>query len=121
MTRTTYTCDCEVVHEDVVNAVYAKMPQPLMLEQLSSFFKAFADPTRLRILWALQQDELCVCDLAVLLGMTKSAISHQLRFLREAELVRFRKEGKNAYYTLNDEHINKLITVSVEHVSEKDS
>ena len=110
--------DCDLIHEDAVRRVAAAMPEPGLLEASSEFFRVLADPTRLRILCALEQEELCVCDLAVLLGMTKSAISHQLRLLRQARIVRHRRDGRVVYNSLDDEHIRQVYEMAVEHVSE---
>ena len=82
------------------------------------FFKMFADPTRAKILWALDQSELCVCDLGEVLGMSKSAVSHQLGTLRKAHLVKFRREGKNVFYSLKDEHVKSILEVGMEHIQE---
>lgn len=112
-------CDCEVIHADVVDMVMLKMPEEDVLYDLSDFFKVFADSTRVKILWALDESEMCVCDLAVLLGMTKSAISHQLRALREANLVKYRREGKVVYYSLSDEHVKDIFEKGMEHIEEK--
>jgi ArsR family transcriptional regulator len=87
-------CDCDVIHEDIVNMVKGKMPQEESLYDLAELFKVFGDSTRIKILWALDESEMCVCDIAYLLKMTQSAISHQLRILKQANLVKNRKEGK---------------------------
>ncbi len=87
-------CDCNVIHEDIVNQVRDKMPQEESLYDLAELFKVFGDSTRIKILWALDQSEMCVCDIAFLLNMTQSAISHQLRVLKQAGLVKSRREGK---------------------------
>lgn len=89
-------CDCEVIHEDIVNSVRAKMPQEETLYDLAELFKIFGDSTRIKILWALDESEMCVCDLAFLLNMTQSAISHQLRVLKQADLVKNRKKAKSS-------------------------
>lgn len=94
MKREEIACDCDILHEDVVRAVRLGMPEERELSDLSNFFKILGDSTRSRIMSALDISEMCVCDLAVLLGMTKSAISHQLRSLRQANLVKNRREGK---------------------------
>ena len=111
--------DCEVLHADVVDKVRPHMPKDPLLHGLSNIFKIMGDTTRLRILWALDQNEMCVCDLAVLLNMTKSAISHQLRLLRDANLVRFHREGKNVFYSLDDNHVKDIFEKAVEHIIEK--
>lgn len=104
---------------DTVNKCRKKMPEYNDITDLSDFFKILGDSTRLQILMALEHGELCVGDLSFLLGMTVSAISHQLSSLRTAKLVKVRKDGKNAYYSLDDDHIAKLLNLSFEHVNEK--
>ena len=111
-------CDCEVIHSDVVEAVKKKMPDETELYDLSDFFKILGDSTRAKIICALDQNELCVCDLAVLLGMTKSAISHQLSILRQNNLVKNRREGKVVYYSLADDHIKEIFEKGLEHIRE---
>lgn len=112
-------CDCEVIHSDIVEEVKKRMPNEDDLYDLSDFFKVLGDSTRTKIIWALDEHEMCVCDIAVLLNMTKSAISHQLRSLRQANLVRFRKEGKVVYYSLADEHVKDIFEKGMEHIKEK--
>ncbi len=112
-------CDCEVIHGEVVNEVRLKMPVEEQLYNLADFFKVLGDSTRVKLMWALDEQELCVCDLAVLLNMTKSAISHQLRALREARLVKFRKEGKVVYYSLADDHVKQIFEKGYEHINER--
>lgn len=87
-------CDCNVIHEDVVAKVRGKMPEEEILYDLAELFKVFGDTTRIKILWALDEDEMCVCDIAYLLNMTQSAISHQLRVLKQAQLVKNRRDGR---------------------------
>lgn len=111
-------CDCEVIHKEVVEKVKGRLPAGGELTELADFFKVLGDSTRTRIMWALDQHELCVCDLAVLLNMTKSAISHQLRSLRETGLVRFRREGKVVLYSLADDHVRQVFEKGLEHVRE---
>lgn len=112
-------CDCEVIHEDVVNSVSTKMPKEEALYDLAELFKVFGDTTRIRILWALDEAEMCVCDIAYLLNMTQSAISHQLRVLKQAKLVRNRKEGKVVYYSLDDEHVRMIFDQGLVHINEE--
>jgi len=112
------TCDCAVIHEEVVAGVRAKMPEDSVLLDLADLFKVFSDSTRVKILCALQQSEMCVCDIAVLLGMTKSAISHQLRVLRQTRLVKYRKEGKVVFYSLDDAHVGNVFEQGLLHVME---
>lgn len=119
MTNDEIICDCEVIHSDIVEEVKKRMPNEDDLYDLSDFFKVLGDSTRTKIIWALDEHEMCVCDIAVLLNMTKSAISHQLRSLRQANLVRFRKEGKVVYYSLADEHVKDIFEKGMEHIKEK--
>lgn len=111
-------CACEVIHEDIVNRVRGKMPEEETLYDLAEVFKVFGDTTRIRILWALDEAEMCVCDIAALLDMTQSAISHQLRILKQAKLVRTRKEGKVVYYSLDDEHVRLIFDQGLTHINE---
>jgi DNA-binding transcriptional ArsR family regulator len=111
-------CDCSVIHQETVDKVKAAMPDDTLLYDLADFFKVLGDSTRVRIMWALDSSEMCVCDLAVLLNMTKSAISHQLRELRRANLVRSRREGKIVYYSLADDHVRDVFEKGMEHISE---
>ena len=113
-----YACDCEVIHEDVVARVRAAMPDRNSFYDLANLYKMFADRTRLQILWALSREFMCVCDLAVLLGMTKSAISHQLKSLRLANLVKYEKQGKVVYYSLADSHVKVIFENGFEHIRE---
>lgn len=112
-------CDCSVIHEDIVNAVRKNMPEEGRLYDLAELFKVFGDPTRVKILWALDEAEMCVCDIAVLLNMTQSAISHQLRVLKQARLVKSRKDGKVVYYSLDDEHVKEIFGQGLIHINEK--
>lgn len=118
MAEQTYTCDCDVIHEEVVNEVKTKMQSKDDYVQLASLFKLFGDGTRVQILHALEQSEMCVCDLAVLLGVTKSAVSHQLKALRLANLVKFRREAQIVYYSLADDHVKGMIEMGFEHLRE---
>lgn len=111
-------CDCDVIHADAVESVKKKMPDEAQLYDLSDFFKVLGDSTRTRIIGALDKSELCVCDLAVLLNMTKSAISHQLSSLKQANLVKHRKDGKIVFYSLSDEHVTAIFEKGLEHIKE---
>ena len=111
-------CDCDVIHEDVVARVRDAMPAAEDFSGLANLYKMFSDPTRVRILWALSREEMCVCDLAVLLGMTKSAISHQLGSLRLTNLVKYVKRGKVVYYSPADAHVRDILERGFEHASE---
>jgi DNA-binding transcriptional ArsR family regulator len=110
--------DCSVIHEEVVVAVRKKMPDDEVLLDLADLFKVFSDSTRVKILCALLRAEMCVCDIAALLGMSKSAVSHQLRTLRQTRLVKYRREGKVVYYSLEDEHVGTIFAQGLVHVSE---
>ena len=112
-------CDCTVIHEDVISEVRQHMPEEENLLDLADLFKVFGDSTRVKILWALFKAEMCVCDIAALLGMTKSAISHQLRILKQSKLVKNRREGKVVYYSLDDDHVKSIFCQGLEHVTEK--
>lgn len=108
-----------IIHEDVVALVQEKMPDEEPIYEVSELFRVFGDSTRARIICALSISELCVGDLAALLSMTQSAISHQLRILKQSRLVRSRREGKVVYYALADEHVKELFTVAFDHVMEE--
>ena len=112
-------CDCNVIHAELVEEVEKNMPEDEKLYDLADFFKIFGDSTRIKILWALDRAEMCVCDLAVLLNMTKSAVSHQLKTLRQERLVKYRREGKNAFYSLHDDHVKYMIEIGLEHINER--
>lgn len=111
-------CDCDAIHEEVVAEVRGRMPDETILIDLADLFKMFGDSTRVKILCALQHSDMCVCDIAVLLGMTKSAVSHQLRQLRQTRLVRNRRDGKVVYYSLDDEHVSTVFEQGLLHVRE---
>jgi ArsR family transcriptional regulator len=112
-------CECNVIHADVVKKVEAVMPPVEELYELAEVFKVFGDTTRIRILWALFEAEMCECDIALLLNMSQSSISHQLRLLKQARLVRFRRDGKTVYYSLDDEHVKMIFDQGLVHVKEK--
>ena len=111
-------CDCEVIHEEIVNSVKENMSDKGEYLELASLFKLFGDGTRVQILHALEQHEMCVCDIASLLGLTKSAVSHQLKALRLSNLVKFRKDGQIVYYSLSDEHVKTILDIGFEHLRE---
>lgn len=106
------------LHQDVVDKVTEKMPPDEILYDLAELFKVFGDTTRIRILYALFESELCVNDMAQLLGLSQTAVSHQLRVLKNNKLVRFRKEGKIVFYSLSDDHVRSIIETGMEHVEE---
>lgn len=106
------------VHEDIVNRVMQVMPADQQLLDLAEFFRVFGDSTRIRILYVLSQSEMCVCDIAGLLKMGQSAISHQLRVLKQMRLVKFRRDGKTVFYSLADGHIETILAQGMEHICE---
>ena len=112
-------CETSCVHEDVVNDVKKDMPSDEQLSSVAELFKVFGDSTRTNILAALFNHELCVCDICKVVNMTKSAVSHQLRVLREATLVKFRKSGKEVFYSLADNHVVMIYKMAIEHVCEE--
>ena len=111
-------CDFYQVHEDVVKAVTAKMPDEDELYDLAEIFKVFGDSTRIKILYVLFESEMCVCDIAQLLNMNQSAISHQLKILKQSRLVKSRREGKAVFYSLADVHVRTIINQGLEHIEE---
>ena len=114
-----YTCDTNIVHEEAVQAVERTMLSEHLFSDAAEFFKIMGDRTRFRILFALDKHELCVCDLAYLLEMSVSAVSHQLARLREGKLVKSRRDGKNVYYTIADDHVPQVLKGCVEHAVEE--
>lgn len=111
-------CDDECIHNDIVNEVIAKLPDEELLYDVAELFKVFGDSTRVRIICALFESEMCVCDIAAVLNMTQSAISHQLRVLKQARLVKYRRDGKTVYYSLADNHIQNIFDQAFEHIME---
>lgn len=111
-------CEEFCIHTDAVSRAKSKMPKLDTLFSLAELFKMFGDTTRIRIMCALFENELCVCDLAEILGMGQSAVSHQLRLLRTANLVKVRREGKSSFYSLDDEHIYRIYEMGLEHILE---
>lgn len=112
------TCSCNCVHEDLLNSVKTIMPEEEILYDLAELFKIFGDTTRIKILCALFESEMCVCDIAELLNMTQSAISHQLRVLKSAKLVKNRKAGKVVFYSLADDHVKRIFDQGLSHILE---
>ena len=112
------SCNGNIIHEDIVVRVKDQLPAEETLYDLAELFKVFGDTTRIKIICALFESEMCVCDLSCLLNMTQSAISHQLRVLKSARLVKFRREGKVVYYSLDDEHIKHIYDAGLNHISE---
>ena len=111
-------CEYLHVHEDVVQSVKKEMPGEEKLGDLAELYRVFGDPTRIRILYVLFACPMCVCDIAGLLGMSVSAISHQLRILKQSKLVRFRREGKTVFYALADSHVRTILAMGMEHICE---
>lgn len=111
-------CDIRIIHHEKVEKARASLLTADQLDDLSAFFKVFADQNRLRIVMALQEQEMCVCDIAAFLNISESAVSHQLRFLRTSGLVKNRREGTVLYYRLVDDHVSHLIRIGLEHVQE---
>jgi ArsR family transcriptional regulator, lead/cadmium/zinc/bismuth-responsive transcriptional repressor len=113
------TCEAPQIHEGAVTKARSRALEDEAVHRLSGIFKVMGDPTRLRIINALSTGEMCVCDIACALDMENSAISHQLRILKTVRLVKFRKEGKSAYYSLDDEHMRMLFDQGLKHVMHK--
>ena len=111
-------CEFMHVHEDIVAQVQKNMPDEEVLYDLAELFKLFGDSTRIKILYVLNESEMCVCDIAQLLGMTQSAISHQLRALKQSKLVKYRREGKTVFYSLADGHVRTILGQGMEHIAE---
>ena len=116
--RSVPCCEEALVHDAAVDRVRQNLPPEERLYDLAELFKIFGDSTRVKILYALLESELCVCDIAQLLGLTQSAVSHQLRVLKGSRLVKFRKEGKTVFYSLADSHVRKIIAQGMEHIDE---
>ena len=112
------TCETIGIHPETISMVSAKMPDPSFLVELADLFKLFGDNTRIRILWALSESEMCVCDLCALLEMKQPAVSHQLKNLKQSRIVKIRREGKVIYYSLDDAHIRTLLNLGMEHIQE---
>ena len=111
-------CDCNIIHDAVVNNTLKAMPSGKVIEKIASFFKVIGDNTRARILFALDSNEMCVCDIANVLNMTKSAVSHQLSVLRDERIVKCNRVGKEVYYSLDDGHVKEVYEVALSHVKE---
>ena len=111
-------CDCDVIHNEAVDAARKIMFPTQRYEDIASLFRHFGDPTRVRILHVLEHGELCVCDIAALLGITKSVVSHQLKALKLSKLVRMRRDGQVVFYSLDDDHVGKILDLGLEHLDE---
>lgn len=119
--KTAEMCDCNVIHENVVEDVKSKMLDNEFITEISTFFKILGDNTRVKILFALDHNEMCVCDIANVLNMTKSSISHQLSYLKDLNIIKSRKSGKEVYYSLDDEHVKEVFEVAISHIEHKRS
>ena len=119
MSRNEFICDCNIIHQDIVNDTLKNMIDENLLNKLAEFFKILGDTKRTKILFALNQNEMCVCDIANVLNMSKSSISHQLGTLRRSGIVKCRKQGKEVYYMLDDDHVKQLFEVGMEHIEHK--
>jgi DNA-binding transcriptional ArsR family regulator len=118
MSKNDDRCDARIIHQDKIDLEREGSLEPEEIVRLSRTFKVMGDPTRMKILWALGNQEMCVCDLAAILDVTESAVSHQLRTLRHLDLVARRREGTILYYRLNDNHVSQLLELALEHVRE---
>lgn len=112
-------CDCDVIHREIVDGVKSEMIDDECILDMADFFRALSDSTRVKIINALYCHEMCVCDISVLLNMTKSAISHQLKNLKDLNLIKARRQGKEVYYSLADRHVKVVFEITLEHVEEK--
>ena len=119
MAKNEFVCDCNVIHQEVVENTIKKMADENILNKLAEFFKILGDTTRTKILYALEKNEMCVCDIANVLNMSKSSISHQLGTLRRSGIVKCRKVGKEVFYTLDDEHVKEVFEVGMEHIEHR--
>ena len=119
MPKNEFICDCNVVHQGKVDSAKQSLPSAELLQGLSNFYKIIADETRCKIIFALKAGELCVCDLANVLSMTKSSVSHQLAKMLKAGVVKRRREGKEVYYGLDDRHVEEIMQTSLCHVAHK--
>ena len=118
MNEAVETCITKGIHRETIRSVNRNMPEPVELYELADLFKLFGDSTRLGILWALSESEMCVCDLCALLKMKQPAVSHQLKNLKQSRAVKARRDGKIVYYSLDDEHIRRLLNLGMEHLQE---
>ena len=118
MSNSAPSCDYIETHEDIVAKVNEVMPNEELLYDLAELYKVFGDSTRIKILYLLFESEMCVCDIAQLLNMSISAISHQLRVLKQAQLVRFRRDGRTVFYALADDHVRTILGQGMEHICE---
>lgn len=119
MAKNEYICDCNVLHTEAVEKARSYLPDDDKINRVAQFHKIIGDSTRCKILFALAAGEMCVCDLANVLSMSKSSISHQLSKLREFKVVKYRKEGKEVYYSLDDEHVSSLLSLTLTHIEHR--
>lgn len=120
MSNNKYVCDCHAINEVAVEKVKEKMPPDNEMNSLSAFYKVLGDGTRCKIIFALLEREMCVCDISYLLSMTKSAVSHQLSKMKESGIVKCRREGKEVYYSLDDAHVAAVFELSLIHIRHKE-
>lgn len=118
MTDIIELCDSRIVHDDIVEQVKGGMPDDELFYELADLFKVFGDSTRVKILWALENAEMCVCDISAVLNMSQSAVSHQLRVLKQSNLVKNRREGKSIFYSLSDDHVKLIMEQGLDHINE---
>lgn len=116
---TSDTCDIRCIHQERIDLARSTALPAIENDTIAQLFKAMGDPNRLKLLWGLTEGEMCVCDLAGFLGISESAVSHQLRYLRQLQLVTKRREGPILYYSLNDEHVSLLMNLALEHIKEQ--
>ncbi len=119
MAKNNYVCDCKATNEELVKEVLGTMPSNVTFGALADFYKIIANDTRCKILYILSYHEMCVCDIANVLSMTKSAVSHQLNKMKEAGVVKSRRDGKGIYYSLDDQHIAGIFAITLEHINHK--
>ncbi len=119
MSKNEFICDCSIIHQEIVDKTIRNMLEEDIFNKLAEFFKILGDTTRVKILFALDKNEMCVCDIANVLGMSKSSISHQLGTLRRSGIVKCRKSGKEVFYMLDDEHVKEVFEIGVEHIEHK--
>lgn len=119
MPKNEFTCDCNAVNESLVTATLSIMPDDHVFLDLAHFYKMMGDPTRCKLIFALSKNEMCVCDLANVLSMTKSSISHQLSKMKACGIVKCRREGKEVYYSLDDDHVSLIYTATITHIRHK--
>ena len=119
MSKNEFICDCNIIHQEIVDKTLKNMLDEDTFNKLAEFFKIVGDTTRVKILFALDQNEMCVCDIANVLGMSKSSISHQLGTLRRSGIVKCRKQGKEVFYMLDDNHVKEVFEVGIEHIEHK--